>query len=210
MTAIALIACCKSKDWSLEPKTPDKLYTGQLFQAQLAYARQRLPDEQIYILSAKYGLVGLSQPIHPYEQTLNGMDSAERFAWAWEVDASLRYHCSEAKTVWMMAGKKYQEYLAERLGKRDIEILRPHPAAYGYGQQVSWYQQQVEAVRYKTCECCGNNCAYFEDQKTCKPCWGEVRLTLWSEHGYVHACEGHEFMVDTGRYEYPSMVTEVK
>lgn len=146
MSTIALIACCKSKDTTLEFQEAGNLYTGQLFRAQLAYARQRLPDEGIYILSAKYGLVGLKQIIRPYEQTLNKMNMAERLVWAWDLDRAFSIHCPEAKTVWMLAGQAYRENLAELLEKRGIEVLRPHPAGLGYAHQVQWYREHVEVA----------------------------------------------------------------
>lgn len=211
MSTIALIACCKSKDFSLDAQPARKVYTGQLFRAQLAYACQRLPDGQIYILSAKYGLLALDELILPYEQTLNRMDAAERYAWAWDVDVTFKYRCPEAKMVWMMAGKKYREYLVKRLEERGIEIVRPHPAGLGYGQQVKWYQQQVNTIMPKPCSQCRAECAYSYRQDAGELCWGEVDpVEDFGEYGFLHACQGHKDFYGEGIYEYPPMAIEVK
>ena len=145
MKTIALIACCKSKDWSVDIQPAENIYTGQLFRAQLAYARRHLPDEQIYVLSALYGLIALDHVIEPYEQTLNKMNMAERLNWAWDVERAWGLHCPEATTVWMMAGQAYRENLVELLARRGGDVVRPHPAGLGYVQQVRWYTQQVQS-----------------------------------------------------------------
>jgi hypothetical protein len=66
MRTIALISCGKSKRREKAPA--QQLYTGALFQKSLAYAR-RIKSDEIYILSAHYGLVELTQEIAPYEKT---------------------------------------------------------------------------------------------------------------------------------------------
>lgn len=141
MSRIALIACCKNKDWSSGFQEAQTLYTGQLFRAQLAYARQRLPAESIYILSAKYGFVGLEQIVHPYEQTLNQMSLAERGQWANRVVRALKAHIPDVSEVWLMAGQSYRVPLVKLLEHSGIRVLRPHPPRLGYGQQVQWYQR---------------------------------------------------------------------
>ena len=52
-----------------------------LFKLNLKYANSLSPDD-IYILSAKHGLLDLEQEIEPYELTLNNMGAAETRKWA--------------------------------------------------------------------------------------------------------------------------------
>jgi hypothetical protein len=52
------------------PDRADRLYTGNYHRACLAWARSVAPAPSIFILSAKYGLVGLDQVIEPYEPGL--------------------------------------------------------------------------------------------------------------------------------------------
>ena len=60
------------------------MYTGELFKKSLAYAKSLHP-RQIYILSAKYGLLKLSDMIEPYNKTLNGANVKEQKKWALKV-----------------------------------------------------------------------------------------------------------------------------
>lgn len=213
MSTIALIACCKSKDFSLDAQPAEKIYTGQLFRAQLAYARQRLPDEQIFILSAEYGLIALAHVIKPYERILSRMTHAQRVIWAGGVFRSFSIYCPDAKTVWMMAGRVYREHLVEWFdrGVVGIDVLQPHPAGLGYAQQVKWYQEQVNAVMPKQCKCRAD-CVYsYRQEKNGEPCWGEVDpVEDFDEYGFLHACQGHKNFYGEGIYEYPPMVIEVK
>jgi hypothetical protein len=70
MKKIVLISCVKMK-LSYRSKAKD-LYTSTLFRSNLEYTRRLTPDA-IYILSAKYGLVGLEDEIDTYNLTLNKM-----------------------------------------------------------------------------------------------------------------------------------------
>jgi len=77
------ISCVKSKRKS--PAKVKDLYTSTLSQSNLQYAYHLKPDA-IYILSAKYGLLGFDQIIAPYEMALNIMTEAEKRAgreWYW-------------------------------------------------------------------------------------------------------------------------------
>jgi hypothetical protein len=63
-----IISCVKTKlDHTAKAKD---LYISDLFRKNLAYAKKMKPDH-IFILSAKYGLLGLDDRIAPYEKTLN-------------------------------------------------------------------------------------------------------------------------------------------
>jgi len=147
---IALIACSKSKANTAEPIPAVDLYTGNLFKAQLAYARQvlKLPDDRIFILSAGYGLLYSSWPIRTYDVTLGNMTTTEREEWVERVRMRLTVPLLVYNpAVVFMAGKLYREDLIHWL-KNDWaklrnadppEIIIPHPVDYGYGQQVAWY-----------------------------------------------------------------------
>lgn len=65
---IALISCVSQK--LSQHAKPKELYVSTLFKLNLKYAEKLEPDE-IFILSAKHGLLSLDQQIEPYEQTLN-------------------------------------------------------------------------------------------------------------------------------------------
>ena len=150
-TKVALIACCKTKLDTAVPVAAEKLYLGQLFQAQLAYAREalRLPDERIFVLSAKYTLVGIREEILPYETTLADRGVKQRIAWGEGVVSMLREqgHYPYDKHFLVMAGRLYQEGLVLYLKHFGYQWSVPHPDGLGYGQQVSWYQNEVVLSR---------------------------------------------------------------
>ena len=79
MDKIVLISCASQKR-SYKCKARD-LYISALFKKNLRYALKLAPD-QIFILSAKYGLVGLDDEIEPYNLTLNTMSSSKIKQWA--------------------------------------------------------------------------------------------------------------------------------
>ncbi len=79
MKKIVLISCV-SKKRPTKSKARD-LYISPLFRKNLEYALKLKPD-QIFILSAKYGLVSLEEEIEPYDLTLNTMSANEVKDWS--------------------------------------------------------------------------------------------------------------------------------
>lgn len=84
---VVFISCCKTKN----PKATkaEELYIGELFKKSLSYARTITNDEYIFILSAKYGILKLTDSIQYYEQTLNKMTTLQRQEWAKMVQTQL-------------------------------------------------------------------------------------------------------------------------
>lgn len=144
-TSVALIACSKRKSTGVQSQTPEELYQGSLLQMQLAYARQalRLPDEHIFILSAQYGLVPLSQEIRPYELMLSSLSASDREMWGFRVANQLVARIPGVVEAYLMAGRVYRTAVMPELEHWGIEIHVPHPEAYGIGQQLAWYKAMV-------------------------------------------------------------------
>lgn len=149
---IALIACSKSKK-----KTGDayerfpalELYTGPLFTAQLRYARHclNLPDNRIFVLSAKHGLLTSIDAVVPYEQELKKKDLPAwgRRVWNSLEDALWIMGDKKLGKVHLMAGKLYREGIMPYLtAATEVEV--PHSQYQGYAQQYQWY-----AVRSSYC-----------------------------------------------------------
>jgi hypothetical protein len=133
---IALISCGKSK--LNRPAPAQQLYTGDLFQKSLAYARHRGADS-IYILSAKYGLVELNQMIEPYEKTLNRMPSSEVRRWADEVLSELRLRTDFARDKFIfLAGDKYRSLLIPHLARIEVPLL-----GLGFGKQLKFLKEST-------------------------------------------------------------------
>jgi hypothetical protein len=98
------------------------LYTSALFKLSLKYAEKLAPDE-IFVLSAKHGLLKLEQEIEPYEQTLSNMCSKEIKVWANHVIAQISDVCSlEDSEFTFLAGDKYRKYLLTHIGNYELPL----------------------------------------------------------------------------------------
>jgi hypothetical protein len=110
---VALVSCGKSKR-AHRSKAKD-LYTGTLFRLSMAYARQLNVDE-VYILSAKHGLLDPERKIRPYDKTLKGMTAREVRAWAAGVATELRKRTDlERDHFILLASNDYRKYLVPYL-----------------------------------------------------------------------------------------------
>jgi cytoplasmic iron level regulating protein YaaA (DUF328/UPF0246 family) len=136
MNRIVLISCVKSK--LDHPARAEDLYISPLFKYNLAYARKLKPNH-IFILSAKYGLLRLSDKIAPYEQTLKTMPVAERRAWAASVLAGLSRYASLSDDEYIfLAGDSYREYLIPKIRHYQIPF-----EGVSFGNQLKALKQLV-------------------------------------------------------------------
>jgi hypothetical protein len=129
--SVVLLSCVKSKRshrcraW--------EMYTSPLFRKMMDYA-QSLKPKNIFILSAKYGLLRLDEMIEPYEQTLKNMKSAYKRLWAQGVLAELRKHCDfDADNFVFLAGAPYRENLAPHLKHYEVPM-----EGLAFGKQLQW------------------------------------------------------------------------
>ena len=105
---IALIGCVKSKNKGIH-KACD-LYNSPLFKYQLEYAKKK--TNNIYILSAKYGVLKLDDKIRDYEQTLNNMSDKQIKEWSFKVYNQLtELGVSKKDKIIFLCGKNYYKYL---------------------------------------------------------------------------------------------------
>jgi hypothetical protein len=113
MKKIILISCV-SKKRPIKSKAQD-LYISPLFKKNLQYALKQKPD-QIFILSAKYGLISLDEEIEPYDLTLNNMSAKEIKNWAKRVLSDLANQADlQQDSFIFLAGAKYRKYLVSHL-----------------------------------------------------------------------------------------------
>lgn len=131
MSRVILISCVSKK--LNRPARARELYTSALFQRALRYAEGQNPDA-IYILSAKYGLVGLDDELEPYEETLNKKPEKDIRAWAEKVFASLgSKHDVYRDTFVFLAGERYRKCLVPHL--RYVEVPM---RGLGIGRQLQF------------------------------------------------------------------------
>jgi hypothetical protein len=131
MKQIVLISCVSKK---LENKSKAKdLYVSPLFKKNLKYATSLKPD-YIFILSAKYGLVGLNEEIEPYDLTLNKMRSNEIKEWAKTVLNQLKKLTDlKIDEFIFLAGNNYRKYLLP-----DITNYKVPMEGLPIGKQLQW------------------------------------------------------------------------
>lgn len=121
MQRAVLISCVSQK---LSHAAPAKdLYVSALFRFCLRYAQTLKPD-CIFILSAKYGLVTLDQPLEPYNDTLNTKRDAEIRQWAQGMLQQLGTKVDlERDSVIFLAGEKYRRHLIGQIRHAEIPLL---------------------------------------------------------------------------------------
>lgn len=133
---IALISCVKQK--RAFPYPARDLYApSPLFFWSYQYARQWA--DEIFILSAKYGLLAETETAAPYDVTLKTMSRAERLRWADRVLDQLRTVCDpERDRFVILAGRDYYENLLPHLPRASLPLGR-----LSYGERVAYLKDLV-------------------------------------------------------------------
>jgi hypothetical protein len=125
-------------------KAPDRqkaqlLYTGPYFQDCLAYARTLAPDKDIWILSAKHGLLGLNDELDPYNLKMGEPGSITTT----ELDGQAEFYGLREEQVVVIGGGLYVEAC------RQIwpDVQAPLEGRGGMGQQRQWMRTQTYNAR---------------------------------------------------------------
>jgi len=105
MGRVALVSCGSKKQD--HPCPARNLYNGVLFNKHRKWADAFTDD--LYILSAKYGLIHGTKVIEPYNLTLNRMKRADRERWGRYVANQIQTTIPPGETLLFLAGKPYYE-----------------------------------------------------------------------------------------------------
>ncbi len=120
MKKIVLISCV-SKKLSVKSTVKD-LYISPLFKYNYKYAKTFNPDD-IYVLSAKFGLLNTEQEIEPYELTLNNMKTHEIKAWSEKVLGQLNDVSDLSIDEYtFLAGEKYRKFLLPQINHYKVPL----------------------------------------------------------------------------------------
>jgi hypothetical protein len=135
-----LVACGAKK--RTEPARARDLYTGPYFKAALAYALELSPPRDVFILSAKYGIVGPDDMLEPYDLKVGqpGAITSIGLSDQAEVYGMLK------ETVVVIGGALYVGLC--RKVWRDVEA--PLAGKGGLGKQIAWMRKVVENAESKT------------------------------------------------------------
>ena len=120
MSKIVLIQCASKK--SQRRERAGDLYISDLFRSSLLYARSLSPD-QIFILSAKHGVLPLDKEVEPYNISLNNMSIEEVREWARTTAKQLsEYSDLQNDHFIILAGVRYRKYLLQYLASYEIPM----------------------------------------------------------------------------------------
>lgn len=113
MPTIALLSCTKSKEnYRCEAR---KMYSASP-RFQLAHRLASLVADQIFVLSAKYGLLPANQVIEPYDETLKDKSRQECIWWSeWVLDTLGSVTDITNDDYIIIAGRDYYEHLLPRI-----------------------------------------------------------------------------------------------
>lgn len=138
MSRIALVSCASKKIES--EAAARELYCSTLFTLSRTFAERSC--DKWFILSAKYGLLGPSVRVAPYDLTLNRMRIAARREWATRVCAALDEETTSSDVVVMLAGNRYAEHLLPFIDFRGIPVERPLKGMR-IGEQQRWLKERI-------------------------------------------------------------------
>ena len=114
---LALIGCGNKKR-EIRIKASD-MYIGTYFRYCLKYARTLCPDENIRIISAKYGLLPLDRLIDPYDMKLGAIGSISA---AGLYQQAREQKLISADPVIIICGSKYQK-IASTIWQQNYWVL---------------------------------------------------------------------------------------
>ena len=137
MIDYVFISCVKTKR-SSRCMAKD-MYISPLFKKAYQYALKFVPEDKIYILSAKYGLTHSSQLIDPYEKTLNAEKDKERKVWAYNVIQQMKAKgISLDASIMLLGGVNYTKYLSIVLKNASCPLK-----GLSMGKTLQWYNKHL-------------------------------------------------------------------
>ena len=130
------ISCVKSKKTNKDKAS--ELYISTLYKGALNYALKHTKKENIFILSAKYGLLKLDDIIEPYDETLNTFTEKQKKIWAYKVYKQMQnYQIDFNKKTIFLAGKNYRKYLITKFKNGEAPLKK-----LSIGKQLAFYKKE--------------------------------------------------------------------
>jgi uncharacterized protein DUF6884 len=134
--ALTVIVACGAKKLD-RPASARCLYVGPYFKACLAYAFTLAKPKDAFIISAKYGLVGLNDVIEPYDKRLGDTFSVTEFSLTTQAE---QLGLLKAKVI-VLGGRKYVG-LCRKVWRRGMQA--PLEGKGGLGMQIRWMKKEME------------------------------------------------------------------
>jgi hypothetical protein len=138
MKKIVLLMCAKHK---LDHKAKVRnLYISSRFQKSIEYAGTLSEDKNIFVLSAKHGLLSLDIEIEPYDKSIYKMSIEEKQAWTSKVVSQLT-EVSDINndTYIFLTDDFYADSLLPFLKNVQLPLEK-----LDQNQHLGWYNAQLE------------------------------------------------------------------
>ena len=137
MTKKIILIPCVSKKLEYKTKAED-LNISTLFRLSLAYSKKLKPDN-IFILSAKYGLLNLDDEIATYNETLNDQSVNDIKVWAEKVVMELEKLTNLENDLFIfLAGEKYRKYILPHVKNYKIPLK-----GLRIGEQLKFLKEKI-------------------------------------------------------------------
>lgn len=160
MKYVYLLSCTSTKqDYHCQAK--DMYMKSNLFRLSYLYCLNNISNEnsEIYILSAKYHLLSLSQEIDPYDKTLIKMSKKEKKEWGEIVFKQLKEMFDIKNTHFIfLTGKEYMNPIIPYLDKD--QYSNPFPTRYGIGKRMKWLKNHTGGCLIKANKIRNNDYLY--------------------------------------------------
>lgn len=153
------------------------LYTGSLFRAAFAHA-ERTADE-VYIVSALWGLVAPDAQLEAYERALDALSKPEREAWADRIVSDLAERFAGLSVrIAIYAGAAYADELEEAIRRRvtDLRIDSFAVPLEGLplGRRLAWFKaaraEGRDCPSIKLCRTCRRILPFAHGAERCDAC----------------------------------------
>lgn len=140
---IAFVGCSSSKYRGR--RRAARKYKGQYFRKRATLAFQRYDD--VYIISAKYGIVHHSEPLDDYDMKLGREVSVDDLAS--KIDGQRERLPSGEHRGTVLAGRDYVDAVTPTLESMGWEVFPLFQALglNGIGYQIGWLTDRMEEIR---------------------------------------------------------------
>lgn len=133
---VAIISCSKNKQKGTHPA--QELYNSPLFKASIAHALKNF--DQVYILSAKYGLIHPEARIRSYDMSLKRMSGEKRHRWAQMTAAQMLDRIPHGSEIYFFCGKIYREKIMSfPIMQKKFRLYAPLKGL-SIGKQLQWFR----------------------------------------------------------------------
>lgn len=139
---IAILSCGKSKQ--LVPAKAIDIYIGILFRQKLKYVQVFYPNADIYILSAKYGIIPADLVIEPYDKMVPLREDDFFKEWSQMVTEQLRSFDKTEDIVFLGNQHYYRPIDSYFVGQKQSPLLGLKP-----GQQLARLTDELNDLQNK-------------------------------------------------------------